>query len=69
MMWTKLKAKLLCALGAHQWKRAVRVTTVSGTQRCKRCTAQRTVLLRTIKTTPAYIGAPSQWPPTPQAEP
>ena len=62
-------------LRAHDWKRAVRVTSISGKQVCKRCAASRIVQLRLNATArnagvPSAVSAlkllnaapPSQWP-------
>ena len=61
-------------LRAHDWKRAVRVTSISGRQMCKRCSASRIVQLR-LNATARNVGMspkhaapygdaapPSQWP-------
>ena len=46
-------------LRAHDWKRAVRVTSISGKQVCKRCAASRIVQLR-LNATVRRVGRPSE---------
>lgn len=41
-----VRARVACALGGHQWKRAKRFLGNDGTQKCKRCAETRTVTLR-----------------------